>query len=68
MYSMGAYAVLGMSNQNVLSEDLEPDLFLNSAFQRLRVNCTTDSAHFFEPLSIRIITSRHYLSANGIKN
>ena len=30
MYSMGACAVLGMSHQDVLSEDLESDPFLNS--------------------------------------
>ena len=34
MYSMGACAVLGISNQNALSEDLENDPFLSSAFQR----------------------------------
>ena len=33
MYSMGACAVLGISNQEVLSEDLENDPFLNSALQ-----------------------------------
>ena len=31
MYSMGAYAVLGISNQDALSEDLEKNPFLNSA-------------------------------------
>ena len=31
MYSVGACAVLGMSNQNALSEDLENNPFLNSA-------------------------------------
>ena len=35
MYSMGACAALGISNQDVLSEDLENDPFLNSALQRL---------------------------------
>ena len=30
MYSMAACAVLGMSNQDALSEDLETDPFLNS--------------------------------------
>ena len=34
MYSMGACAALGMSNQDALSEDLENDPFLNSALQR----------------------------------
>ena len=34
MYSMGACAALGITNQDVLSEDLENDPFLNSALQR----------------------------------
>ena len=34
MYSMGACSVLGITNQEALSEDLENDPFLNSAFQR----------------------------------
>ena len=34
MYSMGACAVLGITNQEALSEDLENNLFLNSALQR----------------------------------
>ena len=34
MYSMGACAALGITNQEALSKDLENDPFLNSAFQR----------------------------------
>ena len=34
MYSMGACSVLGIRNQEALSEDLENDPFLNSALQR----------------------------------
>ena len=34
MYSMGACSVLGISNQDALTEDLENDPFLNSALQR----------------------------------
>ena len=34
MYSMGACSVLGIINQDALSEDLENDPFLNSALQR----------------------------------
>ena len=34
MYSMGACAVLGITNQDALSEDLENDPFLDSALQR----------------------------------
>ena len=33
-YSMGACAVLGISNQDALNEDLENDPFLNSALKR----------------------------------
>ena len=43
MYSMGACAALGISNQDALSEDLENDPFLNSALQRFFfANCITD--------------------------
>ena len=34
MYSMGAFSVLGITNQEALSEDMENDPFLNSALQR----------------------------------
>ena len=34
MYSMRAFAVLGINNQEPLSEDLQNDPFLNSALQR----------------------------------
>ena len=34
MYSIGACSVLGIRNQEALSEDLENDPFLNSALQR----------------------------------
>ena len=34
MYSTGACSVLGIANQEALSEDLENDPFLNSALQR----------------------------------
>ena len=34
MYSKGACAALGVTNQDALSEDLENDPFLNSALQR----------------------------------
>ena len=60
MYSMGACAVLGISNQDVLSEDLENDPFLNSALQR--VTCELYYSSFLASLSIGLITSRHYLS------
>ena len=62
MYSMGACAVLGMSNQDALSEDLESNPFLNSALQRLTCELYYRFGSFLAPLSVGIITSRHYLS------
>ena len=63
MYSMGACAVLGIRNQDALSEDLESHSFLNSSLQRF----TCELYHqlfgsFLAPLSVRIIMSRYYLS------
>ena len=62
MYSMGACTVLGISNQEALSEDLENDPFLNSALQRFTCELYYRFGSFLAPLSIGIITSRHYLS------
>ena len=62
MYSMGACAALGISNQDVLSEDLENDPFLNSALQRFTCELYYRFDSFLAPLSVGIITSRHYLS------
>ena len=62
MYSTGACAVLGISNQDALSEDLENDPFLNSACQRFTCELYYRFGSFLAPLSIGLITSRHYLS------
>ena len=62
MYSMGACAALGISNQDALSEDLENDPFLNSALKRFTFELYYRFGSFLAPLSIGIITSRHYLS------
>ena len=61
MYSMGACAALGISNQDALSEDLENDPFLNSALQRFTCELYYRFGLFLAPLSVGIITSRHYL-------
>ena len=60
MYSMGACAILGMSNQEVLSEDLESDPCLNSALQRVTCELYYRFGSFLAPLSIGLITSRYY--------
>ena len=62
MYSMGACAALGITNQDALSEDLENDPFLNSALQRFTCELYYRFGSFLAPLSIGMITSRHYLS------
>ena len=62
MYSMGACAALGISNQDALSEDLENDPFPNSALQRFTCELYYRFSSFLAPLSIGLINSRHYLS------
>ena len=62
IYSMGACSVLGRTNQEAMSEDLENDPFLNSALQRFNCELYYRFGSFLAPLSIGIITSRHYLS------
>ena len=61
MYSMGACAILGMSNQDALSEDLESDPFLNSTLQSFTCELNYRFSSFLAPLSVALITSRHYL-------
>ena len=65
MYSMGACAALGITNQDALSEDLENNPFLNSALQRATSELYYRFGSFLAPLSIGIITSRHYLSEHN---
>ena len=66
MYSMGACAVLGISNQKALSKYLENDPFLNSALQRATCELYYRFGSFLASISVGIITSRHYLSeCNG---
>ena len=68
MYSMGACAALGMSNQDALCDDLETDPFLNSALQRFTCELYYRFGSFFAPLSVGLITSRHYLSEKSNEN
>ena len=62
MYLMGVCGALGINDQNALSEDLENDPFLNSALQRFTCELYYRFGSFLAPISIGIITSRHYLS------
>ena len=65
MYSMGACSALGITYQDVLSEDLENNPFLNSALERFTCELYYRFGSFLAPLSVGIITSRHYLSAHN---
>ena len=62
MYSMGACSAPEIRNQEALSEDLENNPFLNSALQRFTCELYYRFGSFIAPLSVGIITSRHYLS------
>ena len=65
MYSMGACSALGIRNQEALSKDLENDPFLNSALQRFTCELYYRFGSFLAPVSVGIITSRHYLSEHN---
>ena len=52
----------GITNQDAPSEDLENDPFLDSALQRFICELYYRFGSFLAPLSVGIITSRHYLS------
>ena len=56
-----ACSVLGITNQEALSEDRENDPFLNSALQRFTCKLYYRFVSFLAPLSVGIIMSRHYL-------
>ena len=60
MYSMGACSALGITNQKVLSADLENDPFLNSALQRFTCKLYYRFSSYLASLSIGIVMSRHY--------
>ena len=55
-----------MSNQDTLNEDLESDPFLNSALQRFTCELYYIFGLFPAPLSVGLITSRHYLLEQNV--
>ena len=65
---MGACSALGTTIQDALSEDLENNPFLNSALQRFTCKLYCRFGSFLAPLSIGIITSRHYVLSERNKN
>ena len=60
VYSNVACSVLGVGNQQELSTDLECDPFLNTAMQRFTCNLYYRFGALLAPVSVLIITDKHY--------
>ena len=60
LYSNLACSVLGVGNQQELSTDLEYDPFLNTALQRFTCDLYCHFGALLAPVSVVIITSKHY--------
>ena len=60
LYSNIACSVLGIGNQQDLSDDLECDPFLNTALQRLTCDLYYRFGILLAPASIAIITGKLY--------
>ena len=60
LYSNIACSVLGIGNQQELSTDLECDPFLNTAMQRFTCDLCCRFGALLAPVSVGIITGKHY--------
>ena len=60
LYSNIACSVLGVDNQQDLSDDLECDPFLNTAMQRFTCDVYYHFGALLAPVSVGIITGEHY--------
>ena len=60
LYSNIACSVLGVGNQQDLSDDLECDPFLNTALQRFTCDLYYRFGSLLAPVSVGIITGKHY--------
>ena len=60
LYSNIACSVLGVGNQQDLSNDLECDHFLNTAMQRFTCDLYYRVGALLAPVSVGIITGKHY--------
>ena len=60
LYSNITCSVLGVGNQQELSTDLECDPFLNTAIQRFTCDLYYQFGTLLAPVSIGIITGKHY--------
>ena len=60
LYSNVACSVLGVGNQQDRSNDLEFDPFLSTAMQRFTCDLYYHFGPFLAPVSVGIITGKHY--------
>ena len=60
LYSAMACSALGVDNQQDLSNDLECDPFLNTTLQRFTFDLHYRVGAFLAPISVGIITGKHY--------
>ena len=60
LYSNLACSVLGIGSQQELSDDLECDPFLNTAMQRFTCDLYYRFGALLAPISVGIITGKHY--------
>ena len=67
LYSNIACSVLGIDNQQELSTDLECDPFLNTAMQRFTCDLYYRFGALLAPLSVGIITGKHYAKNSSVK-
>ena len=67
LYSNIACSVLDVDNQEELSTDLESDPFLNTALQRFTCNLYYRFGTLLAPVSVGIITGKHYTKNSGTK-
>ena len=65
LYSNVACSVLGIGNQQDSSDDLECDPFLSTAMQRFTSDLYYRFGAFLVPVSVGIITGKHY-SKNSV--
>ena len=67
LYSNLACSLLGVGNQQDLSNDLECDPFLNTALQRFTCDLYYRFGAFLAPVSVGIITGKHYAKNSSVK-
>ena len=67
LYLNVACSVLGVGNQQDLSNDLECDPFLNTAMQRFTCDLYYRLGTFLAPVSVGIIAGKHYTKNSGTK-